>query len=81
MDKIEPEPGKLWERTKYWTVEDATLCGGALGIATVLNRRAVPGAYGFFRYSRAAMVGCSFGYVFGTDLLGDSYPRSIVEFN
>ncbi|KAI0579131.1 hypothetical protein TUN199_07678 [Pyrenophora tritici-repentis] len=68
MLNIEPQPGELWERTKYWTVEDTTLYGGALGIAAVLNRRAVPGAHGFFRYFGAAMVGCDLGYAVGTGL-------------
>jgi len=47
MEGIQPKPGKLWERTKHWTWEDATLGGGVVGAFLALNPRALPGVYGF----------------------------------
>lgn len=77
MDKVTPEPGKLWERTKHWTVEDATLVGGGLGVFMAFNPRALPGAYGFSRFLGAATVGCALGYQVGQSLLVHINPRLI----
>lgn len=79
MEKIQPKPAKLWERTNHLTVEDVTLYGGLLGIATVLHRRAVPGAHGFSRFFGAAMVGCGLGCMIGKDLLRDPHSELIGE--
>jgi hypothetical protein len=68
-DKIEPKPGKLWERTKHWTTEDTTLGGGALGIFAAMSPRALPGAVGFSRFLGAATVGCALGYEVGKAVL------------
>jgi hypothetical protein len=65
MEGIQPTPGKLWERTKQWTVEDTTLCGGVLGTFMALNPRALPGAFGFARFFGAATVGCALGFKAG----------------
>ncbi|KAG9188134.1 hypothetical protein G6011_02057 [Alternaria panax] len=65
IESIQPKPGKLWEQTKHWTSEDATLAGGALGIFMALNPRALPGAYGFSRFFGAATVGCALGFKVG----------------
>ncbi|KAI4957804.1 hypothetical protein J4E86_004943 [Alternaria arbusti] len=65
MEGIQPKPGKLWERTKHWTWEDATLGGGVVGAFLALNPRALPGVYGFARFFGAATVGCALGYKAG----------------
>jgi hypothetical protein len=65
MEGIQPKPGKLWERTQHWTLEDATLGGGALGIFMTLNPRALPGVRGFARFFGAATVGCALGFKAG----------------
>ncbi|USP76892.1 uncharacterized protein yc1106_04166 [Curvularia clavata] len=75
MDKITPEPGKLWERSKHWTTEDATLAGGGLGVLMALNPRALPGAHGFSRFFGAATVGCALGYQVGHSFLVRINPR------
>lgn len=69
LDEIEPKPGKLWESSKQWTVEDATLSGGALGIFTALNPRAFPGVSGWKRFLGVATVGCAVGYQAGQRVL------------
>ncbi|KAI4953527.1 hypothetical protein J4E91_002374 [Alternaria rosae] len=65
MEGIQAKPGKLWERTKHWTWEDATLGGGVVGAFLALNPRALPGVYGFARFFGAATVGCALGYKAG----------------
>jgi hypothetical protein len=69
MENIQPTPGKLWERTKHWTSEDATLAGGVLGMFMALNPRALPGVYGFSRFFGAATVGCALGFKVGQAFL------------
>jgi hypothetical protein len=69
MDKLEPKPGKLWERTNHWTTEDATLGGGAFGIFMAMTPRAMPGAHGFSRFFGAATVGCALGFKVGQAIL------------
>ncbi|CAO2656522.1 Nn.00g053250.m01.CDS01 [Neocucurbitaria sp. VM-36] len=69
LDGVEAKPGTLWERTKHWTVEDAALSGGGLGIFTALNPRALPGVSGWKRFLGSAMVGAAFGSVVGERLL------------
>lgn len=77
MDKITPEPGKLWERSKHWTTDDATLAGGGLGVLMALNPRALPGAYGISRFLGAATVGCALGYKAGQSFLVRINPRLV----
>jgi hypothetical protein len=81
MDKLEPKPGKLWERTKHWTTEDAALSGGALGIFMAMTPRAMPGAHGFSRFVGAATVGCAIGFKVGQALLVRIPPQllSMIE--
>lgn len=69
LDKIEVQPGKLWESTEHWTVEDATLTGGGLGALAALNERAFPGAHGWQRFLGSALVGAALGSVLGQRLL------------
>jgi hypothetical protein len=61
LDNIEPKPGKLWERTKHWTVDDIVIGGGVLGAFLALNPRALPGITGWRRFLGAATVGCALG--------------------
>jgi hypothetical protein len=68
-ENIEPKPGKLWEQTKHWTVEDASVSGGALGTFLALNPRALPGVGGWKRFLGAATVGCAVGGYVGATLL------------
>jgi hypothetical protein len=77
MDKIEPKPGKLWERTKHWTTEDTTLGGGALGIFAALSPRALPGAVGFSRFLGAVTVGCALGSEVGKAVLVRVPPQHL----
>jgi hypothetical protein len=61
LDNLEPKPGKLWERTKHWSVDDLVLGGGVLGTFLALNPRALPGIGGWKRFFGAATVGCALG--------------------
>jgi hypothetical protein len=61
LDNIEPKPGKLWERTKHWSVDDLVVGGGVLGSFLALNPRALPGIGGWKRFLGAATVGCALG--------------------
>jgi hypothetical protein len=81
VDKVEPKPGKLWERTKHWTIEDATLSGGALGMFMAMNPRALPGAFGFSRFFGAATVGCAMGYKIGQAVLVRFPPEVLYVFD
>lgn len=75
MDKIEPKPGKLWERTKHWTVEDAVVGGAISGAFLALNPRALPGVYGWKRFFGTATVGAAIGgYLFQTRLVNLPLP-------
>ncbi|KAF1842794.1 uncharacterized protein K460DRAFT_407180 [Cucurbitaria berberidis CBS 394.84] len=69
LDGIEPAPGKLWERTRHWTEEDAALGGAGLGIFTALNPRALPGVFGWKRIIGSAVVGAAFGSLVGERML------------
>lgn len=64
-DNVEPKPGKLWERTKGWTVDDVVLGGGMLATVLVLNPKAVPGVGGWKRFLGAVTVGCAAGCYVG----------------
>lgn len=57
----DPKPWKLWERTKQWTVEDATLFGGATGLMLASNPRFLPGSSGVTRFLGVAIAGCAIG--------------------
>ncbi|KAH6638112.1 hypothetical protein C7974DRAFT_423035 [Boeremia exigua] len=60
MDGLEnPKPFKLWERSKHWTLEDASLFGGASGLLMASNPRLFPGATGFSRFFGVAIAGCA----------------------
>lgn len=61
LDNVDPKPGKLWERTKHWTVDDMVAGGGILGTFLALNPRALPGVGGWKRFLGAATVGCAVG--------------------
>jgi hypothetical protein len=65
LDNVEPKPGKLWERTKYWTVDDMVIGGGILGTFLALNPRALPGVNGWKRFLGAATIGCATGAYVG----------------
>lgn len=70
LDNIEPKPGKLWERTKHWSIDDYVIGGGILGTFLSLNPRALPGVRGWKRFVGAATVGCALGgYVGQTRLI------------
>jgi hypothetical protein len=69
LNNIEPKPGKLWERTKHWTVDDTVVGGGLLGTFLALNPRALPGVGGWKRIFGAATVGCAVGGFFGQKYL------------
>lgn len=56
-----PKPWQLWERTSQWTLEDATLYGGASGLLLALNPRLLPGATGLTRFLGITVVGCAIG--------------------
>ncbi|KAJ4359327.1 hypothetical protein N0V95_002251 [Ascochyta clinopodiicola] len=56
-----PKPWKLWERTKQWTPEDATLFGGGTGLLLASNPRLVPGASGWARFFGMTITGCAIG--------------------
>lgn len=77
LDNIEAKPAQLWERTKRWTIEDATLGGGALGLFTAINPRALPGAYGWKRFVGAATVGMAVGYRIGQPFLVLATPKLV----
>ncbi|KAF1932159.1 uncharacterized protein M421DRAFT_285609 [Didymella exigua CBS 183.55] len=62
LDGLEdPKPFKLWERTKQWTLEDASLFGGAIGLLIASNPRMLPGATGMSRFFGATIAGCAIG--------------------
>jgi hypothetical protein len=61
LDNVEAKPGKLWERTKHWTVDDAVIGGGIVGAFLALNPRSLPGITGWKRFLGAATVGCALG--------------------
>lgn len=83
MENIDPKPGKLWERTKYITVEDHALLGGLMGILTAMNPRGLPGVYGMSRFLGAATVGCAFGSQVGNFLVVRHPPQllSMIDAN
>ncbi|KAH7068465.1 hypothetical protein FB567DRAFT_249383 [Paraphoma chrysanthemicola] len=74
-ENIEPKPGKLWERTKHWTVEDACVSGSVLGVFLALNPRALPGVGGWKRILGAATVGSAVGGYLGATRLTRVAPR------
>jgi hypothetical protein len=69
LDNVEPKPGKLWERTKRWTVDDVVLGGGMFATLLVLNPKALPGVGGWKRFLGAATVGCAAGYYVGETVI------------
>jgi hypothetical protein len=78
LDKIEPTPGKLWERTKHWTCDDAVIGGGLLATVLAFNPRALPGVGGWKRLLGVATVGCMLGGMFGdTYIPGGRSPQMI----
>lgn len=77
LDKVEPKPGKLWERTKHWTVDDMVVGGGLLGSFLALNPRALPGVSGWKCLIGAATVGCAVGGYVGESRLLRAPPQLI----
>ncbi|KAL6703155.1 hypothetical protein ACN47E_010148 [Coniothyrium glycines] len=69
MEDINAKPSKLWERTRHWTVEDATLSGGALGLLLAVNPGALPGVRGWRRFLGATVVGMGVGYTAAQPIL------------
>ncbi|KAJ4382834.1 hypothetical protein N0V86_002059 [Didymella sp. IMI 355093] len=62
LDGLEnPRPFKLWERTKQWTLEDASLFGGATGLLIASNPRLFPGVTGISRFVGVTIAGCAIG--------------------
>lgn len=62
MDGLDnPKPFKLWERTKQWTLEDASLFGGATGLLIASNSRLFPGVTGISRFVGVTIAGCAVG--------------------
>jgi hypothetical protein len=61
LDGVEPKPGKLWERTKHWTVDDMVVGGGVLGTFLAINPGAFPGVRGWKRFLGIASAGCALG--------------------
>jgi hypothetical protein len=74
LDNVDPTPGKLWERTKHWTVDDTVIGGGILGAFLALNPRALPGVGGWKRFFGAATVGCASGGFAGQSRLNPLPP-------
>lgn len=77
LDKIEPQPGKIWERTKHWTCDDMVVGGGLLGIFLALNPRAFPGVGGWKRFLSTATLGCMAGGTLGASVLARGPPQAI----
>ncbi|KAL5114735.1 hypothetical protein ACEQ8H_007404 [Pleosporales sp. CAS-2024a] len=65
MDGAEPKPGRLWERTEHWTMEDVMIAGGIMGSLLASNPRALPGARGWKRFLGATTVGWAAGGYIG----------------
>lgn len=74
-NNITPKPGKLWERTSHFTVDDGYLLGGALGVLAALNPRALPGVRGWKRIFGAATVGSALGAQVGWKYMERSFPQ------
>lgn len=66
LDNVEAKPGKMWERTKHWTMDDVCIGGGVLGVLLAVNPRALPGVGGWRRFLGAATVGSAVAGNFGT---------------
>lgn len=80
MDNIEAKPGKLWERTKHWTVDDMFIGGGVLGTLLAMNPRALPGVGGWRRFLGAATVGSGVvGYYGAIQVLHNTPGLSIAK--
>lgn len=80
LDNVEAKPGKLWERTKNWTVDDMCIGGGVLGTLLAVNPRALPGVGGWRRFLGAATVGSAVvGYYGATRLLANGPGMSIMR--
>ncbi|XPS93680.1 hypothetical protein M3J09_003023 [Ascochyta lentis] len=76
LDGLEsPKPWKLWERTQQWTLEDATLFGGATGLLLASNPRLLPGASGWARFLGIAITGCAIGSKTGEWAFGKGPPH------
>jgi hypothetical protein len=74
LDNIDPKPGKLWERTKHWTVDDMCIGGAVLGAFLAINPRALPGVGGWRRFLGAATVGSALGAYYGSDVFLNLSP-------
>ncbi|UPX11383.1 uncharacterized protein EKO05_0001989 [Ascochyta rabiei] len=70
-----PKPWKLWERTSQWTLEDATLFGGATGLLLASNPRLVLGASGWTRFLGITITGCAIGAKTGEWVFGRGPPH------
>lgn len=70
-----PKPFKLWERTKQWTVEDASLFGGATGLLIASNPRLLPGATSFSRFFGITIMGCAIGATTAEWAFGRGVPH------
>ncbi|OAL44032.1 hypothetical protein IQ07DRAFT_649481 [Pyrenochaeta sp. DS3sAY3a] len=78
VDNITPKPGKLWERTSFFTVDDAYLSGGALGALAALNPRALPGVRGWKRFFGAATIGSAIGAQIGYKVMEADVGRDAI---
>ncbi|KAF2463008.1 uncharacterized protein BDR25DRAFT_320317 [Lindgomyces ingoldianus] len=56
-----PKAWKLWENNGKFTLDDAALGGGVLGLICALRPTAFPGVRGWQRFLGAASVGWAFG--------------------
>jgi hypothetical protein len=74
LDNIDAKPGRLWERTKHWTVDDMCIGGAVLGAFLALQPRAFPGVKGWRRFLGAATVGSAFGAHYGTEIFLNLSP-------
>lgn len=78
VDNIAPKPSKLWERTSFFTVDDAYLSGGALGVLAALNPRALPGVRGWKRIFGAATIGAAIGTQVGYKIMEADVGRDAI---
>ncbi|KAF2627834.1 hypothetical protein BU25DRAFT_367247 [Macroventuria anomochaeta] len=70
-----PKPFKLWERTKLWTLEDASLFGGATGLLLASNPRLFPGAIGMSRFFGVIVAGSAISAKTAEWALGRGAPH------
>lgn len=80
LDNVKAKPGKLWERTKHWTVDDMCIAGGVLGALLAVNPRALPGVRGWRRFLGATTVGAgAVGYYGASRILHTGPVMSLMK--